>query len=132
MACAISHVPVGVDIEQEAEADLDFAQKFFHPEETSRINSSENIRDSFYRHWALKESYLKCLGTGLSVPLNSFCADVSTNPPQIMRDGKRLPFVLQSWKISDYQLAVCCRTNSSLLHCVPKKADIQDCFDVIG
>lgn len=128
VACAISDTSVGVDIELEAEEDLRFAERFFHPDETARILASPDRRSSFYQHWTLKESYLKCLGTGLSVPLHSFCVDTAAKPPQVTRDEERLPFALQSWKVENYQLAVCYQADAPISQCAPQKTDIRECL----
>lgn len=127
-ACAISNAPVGVDIEQMADADLALANRFFHQEETARILACDDSVDCFYQYWTLKESYLKCLGTGLSAPLNAFCVNPKTNPVQITQDGKPLPFSLRTWRLEGYRLAVCCRSGTEELPFEPLKTDIRDCL----
>lgn len=66
---------VGCDIQEYGDLPLDLAKRFFHPDEYGRILSfsdPEEQRKAFYRYWALKESFIKCTGEGLSRPLNSF------------------------------------------------------------
>ena len=65
---------VGVDIERmrpgiEVEA---IASRFFFHEERDWLLSQPDRKDSFYRLWTAKESVLKAVGLGLSMPLDSF------------------------------------------------------------
>ena len=55
--------------------DLNVAKRFFSETEydfLSGKNTEEEKTVSFYRIWTLKESYVKALGEGLSIPLNAF------------------------------------------------------------
>jgi 4'-phosphopantetheinyl transferase len=66
---------VGVDIEEIKKVDLAIAQRFFSNEEFVSITSrSEEDNQSlhFYEIWTAKESYVKAVGKGLSIQLNSF------------------------------------------------------------
>ena len=73
--CAISDRPVGCDVEKIRERDLDIAKRFFTSEEYDLIKSQKTDElqtKMFFRIWTLKESFVKCIGTGLSTPLNEF------------------------------------------------------------
>lgn len=66
---------IGCDIQQIGELRLDLAKRFFHPNEYDALLAlpdPETQRRAFSRYWALKESFIKCTGEGLSRPLNSF------------------------------------------------------------
>ncbi|MBP1906210.1 4'-phosphopantetheinyl transferase [Paenibacillus turicensis] len=66
---------VGVDIERIQRVDHGIAQRFFADEEYASITSrSEEDHQSlhFYEIWTAKESYVKAVGKGLSIPLDSF------------------------------------------------------------
>ncbi|WP_438433201.1 4'-phosphopantetheinyl transferase family protein [Gorillibacterium sp. sgz500922] len=66
--------PVGIDIEQIRSIELDIARRFFSADEYRDLLSRDS-RDQlsyFYDLWTLKESYIKAVGRGLSLPLNSF------------------------------------------------------------
>lgn len=73
--CVISDRPVGCDVEKIRERDLDIAKRFFTSEEYDLIKSQKTDElqtKMFFRIWTLKESFVKCIGTGLSTPLNEF------------------------------------------------------------
>jgi len=67
--CVISPSEVGCDIENaDKKANLKVAARFFSKEEYESITSPSD----FFRLWTLKESYIKLVGDGLSMPLDSF------------------------------------------------------------
>ena len=60
-----------MDVETDRRIDLNIARHFFLPEEYEALralslNGTEEWHQAFLRYWTLKESCLKCLGTGLS------------------------------------------------------------------
>lgn len=76
VACAISDQEVGVDVEimQDSPGGIEALLSYFHPEERDRIMDRDGIdRQSFFtKIWTMKESYIKLLGVGLNIPLNTF------------------------------------------------------------
>ena len=73
---------VGVDLEKERD-DLDpleLAVHFFAPAEIStlKLMAAQERRKAFFRTWTRKESWLKAVGHGLSLPLTDF--QVSIEP----------------------------------------------------
>jgi len=73
--CALADRPVGCDIQLAEPLSLRLAQRFFTEAECARIfaRETEQARQAmFYRIWTLKESFVKCLGLGLSLPLENF------------------------------------------------------------
>lgn len=77
--------PVGIDIEMPKDrAALEVAEHQFHPLEIDAIfgaRSEDEKIAAFYRCWTRKEAFIKALGLGLYLPLDSFAVDV--------RDRKR-------------------------------------------
>jgi 4'-phosphopantetheinyl transferase len=69
------HTEIGVDIERvESECKMNVAKHFFSNDEYSSLLTlpQDKKNSAFYAIWARKESVLKALGKGLSMPLNSF------------------------------------------------------------
>ncbi|WP_033716522.1 4'-phosphopantetheinyl transferase family protein [Bacillus mycoides] len=75
VVCATANSNVGIDIERVSDIEaLKLANEFFSEEEfydLSNMNSDEQI-NYFFDLWTLKESYIKTIGKGLYIPLNSF------------------------------------------------------------
>ena len=61
----------GIDIEESQVHDLELAKHFFNEDEYNKL-LQQGEEHSFSRIWTLKECYIKTLGKGLSIPLNSF------------------------------------------------------------
>jgi 4'-phosphopantetheinyl transferase len=74
VVCATGNSEVGVDVEAIKQIDLDIAENFFTKRELAYIVSKpiKNRLRAFYTLWTLKESYIKYIGKGLSIPLDSF------------------------------------------------------------
>ena len=71
--CAVSCDPVGVDVEL-PRCTLDIGKRFFRPEELEGLDALPHLlcRDQLNRLWTAKESFVKALGGGLTIALNSF------------------------------------------------------------
>lgn len=74
VVCAVDNKPVGIDIEYIKPTDLKIAKRFFTVDEYNDLinKDRENRIKYFYILWTLKESYIKAIGKGLLIPLNSF------------------------------------------------------------
>lgn len=73
---------IGVDVEhfrKEMTAE-NIAQRFFSPKEVADFNAlpKEQKLEGFFNCWTRKEAFIKAVGMGLSLPLNSF--DVTLTP----------------------------------------------------
>ncbi|OAB47895.1 4'-phosphopantetheinyl transferase family protein [Paenibacillus antarcticus] len=117
VACAIDHHVVGIDIEQMLDINLEIAKRFFtlrEYEDLMQKDSSEQ-RNYFYKLWTLKESYIKAVGKGLHIPLNSFSMDINDrNEITIDKEQNDSPYFFNTSQVnSDYMLSVCSTAN----HC---------------
>ena len=73
IAVAFADSPIGIDIEKIKQDDRLIAERFFVSDEFKYIYSSEQEQGKrFFEVWTKKEAYIKCLGKGLSMELNSF------------------------------------------------------------
>ncbi|MCU5105991.1 4'-phosphopantetheinyl transferase superfamily protein [Bacillus cereus] len=72
--CITDLKEVGVDIERVRGIDLKIAERFFSNEEYMLINSKIGYNQllCFYEYWTMKEAFVKALGKGLEVSLDSF------------------------------------------------------------
>lgn len=79
VVCAFDNKPIGIDIEEVKHIEYEeIVNNYFSEKEYNYIfdlnfNSGLN---RFYEIWTLKESYIKCCGRGLSIPLRSFSIEV--------------------------------------------------------
>lgn len=71
--CAISDLPIGVDIELIRGFSHEILENVLSPLELAHYHSTPygQREKLFFTYWAAKESYLKALGLGLNVPLKS-------------------------------------------------------------
>lgn len=84
--------PVGIDIEmiKKQTPVQKIVHRFFHPEEEARFSGlySEEHRKLFFRYWTIREAFLKGLGTGFTIPSDSFRIDeIPDNPGRYKISG---------------------------------------------
>ena len=74
IACALSDVPVGIDIEQLKSFNSKIANRFFAFDEAAYIEGAQGCQKMrrFFEVWSKKESRIKWEGKGLHIPLPSF------------------------------------------------------------
>lgn len=103
---------IGVDVQQHEEGDFAAMAKIsFHPDEQNYLASCKNNqKEVFYSLWTLKESYMKAVGMGFSLPSASFSISLTEHGPRFdVENGYSLSSIPFH---SGYSLAVC--TKSSL------------------
>ena len=82
VVCSLSNKMVGVDIEEIIQKDIDIKSfdKYFTLEEQIYLQNTKTKKgEAFTKLWVLKESYVKYLGVGLLIPLNSFTIRIKNN-----------------------------------------------------
>ena len=72
VAVALSERPVGIDVEHKDDRSFRITKRMFAREDAIYIGDSQQ---RFREVWTIKEAFLKCLGIGITVPLDSFTAD---------------------------------------------------------
>ena len=75
MVLAVSDRAVGIDIERRKKNHLAVAKRCFCPEEYEDIIAVADPQEQerrFLAYWTMKEAYVKCEGSGLTIPLDSF------------------------------------------------------------
>lgn len=110
VVAAIHSFPIGIDIEEIIPIDLRIGKRFFTDKEYKYIMNKTpmNRLEHFYEIWTLKESYIKAVGRGLSIPLNSFniCIDDDTISIETENEFKNYNF--RQYHIdSNYKMAIC-------------------------
>lgn len=89
--CALSDAPVGVDIERPRSM-----------EKVARLFPEAKTDDDVLRLWTAKEAYLKLLGRGLTVPLDSI--SVQLGEPLVLEG---LSYALHEYVLENYRICLC-------------------------
>ncbi|MCX2825163.1 4'-phosphopantetheinyl transferase superfamily protein [Bacillus pseudomycoides] len=128
VVCATANSNVGIDIEKISEIEaLKLANEFFSEEEfydLSNMNSNEQI-NYFFDLWTLKESYIKTIGKGLYIPLNSFSIKKES---QTLISYKNIPQNLhfRQYNIeSNYKVSACATRDE-----LPQEIIIKDIYTI--
>lgn len=102
VVCAIDNEPIGIDIEKIYPVGFDIAARFFSDEEYKVLMAkpAEEQQPFFFDLWTLKESYIKAIGKGLTVPLNSFTISFFSNGEIAVKSGGKL----SNWSLKQYNL----------------------------
>lgn len=85
---AASSIRLGVDVEliRSDLAHLPLAKRYFSPAEQAALQALPKSQQlaAFFRCWTRKEAFVKALGEGLSVPLDSFDVSLSAGEAQLL------------------------------------------------
>ncbi|WP_443659018.1 4'-phosphopantetheinyl transferase family protein [Clostridium algidicarnis] len=109
----VDNQPVGIDIEKISPIEyIDIAKKFFKEDEYNWLLAQKDREklEYFYKLWTLKESYIKMMGTGLSMPLDSFSIlfDTEYNISIKSNIGSERERYFKTYAIDkNYMIAVC-------------------------
>jgi len=137
LACAFARKrELGVDIERHRPIDdyAEIARRFFFaPEVEDLMRVEESGRQAaFYDCWVRKEAFIKALGGGLSVPLDSFRVSLAPGNAAALLDVRDRPEEARSWTLAaftpapHFSGAVACRDPHVRLEF--HSADIVDVF----
>lgn len=106
-----SHLEVGCDIEYMDKINLRVAGRFFCQSEYDYImkqTGEEMQRQTFYRFWTLKESFMKVTGLGAKLPLDEFCFRLE-EPVTVEQHVDHFVYSFREYQMGEYRAAVCCR-----------------------
>lgn len=100
---ALGTFPIGVDLEKirRLESCRDIARRHFSECEFAELDElpEDEQLAGFYRCWTRKEAYIKALGEGLSMPLDSF--DVSIGPEARLLALRNRDDRVEDWSMHD-------------------------------
>lgn len=106
--CAVSPREIGCDIEEPRACDMKIARRFFHPAEQEWLFSHPESQqpEAFLRLWTCKESFIKALGLGLNLPLDSF-AVTPEETVRLTQTADARPWQMRSFRHGDCFVALC-------------------------
>ena len=119
VVCATGNEEIGVDVEEIIPFNMRVAKGVFtNKEYRDLLNIEDDEHTAFYDIWTLKESYVKAIGRGLSIPLNSFNVKIHDDHYIELTDeftGKTITdFTCKQYKLNDnYRLSVCVIKNNT-------------------
>ena len=127
---AVHYLPVGVDVEKIKPLDYQIATRFFSKSEYLNLINKEgrNKLEYFYEIWTLKESYIKAVGKGLSIPLESFSININEDAINVETDKGPGKYYFNRYNLDErYKIAVCARENSFMK--LVEVIDIDELYD---
>ena len=106
--CALHEAPVGADIEKIRSVGAGVAKRVLTAAEQQVYMQAEDKQKLFFQIWTLKEAYIKYLGTGLGVALNS----VTAYPAGTKVETDTGCAFIMGCDITGYQAAVCTQSEA--------------------
>ena len=110
VVCAVDCEPIGIDIELIKQIDFSIAERFFSKEEYKDLMSKDENEKLlyFFDLWTLKESYIKAVGKGLSIPLDSFTIRIHAGKIEFEnKNDFKICYFMQYNIDVNYKLSVC-------------------------
>lgn len=96
---------IGVDCENsDRKVEIEqLATRVFSQSEQEYFHSvpAAGRKETFFRLWTLKESYIKARGIGMSLPLQHFSFDLAATPPIGIGFGHEIQDRPQEWQFSE-------------------------------
>ncbi|EOO16144.1 MULTISPECIES: 4'-phosphopantetheinyl transferase family protein [Bacillus] len=113
VVCVTHNEQVGIDIEHIKPISLDITKYFCTLDEYKYILTQPKERHTslFYDFWTLKESFIKAIGKGLSIPLDSFEFECENGEFFIKENFYSNEFFFKQYNINPgYKLSVCAKS----------------------
>lgn len=126
--CVTDKKDVGCDIQKIKAVHSPMMNRFFSEEERNYVNiaDDEQKNERFTRIWALKESYLKMTGEGLTRNLVDVSFDIG-NRIRVFENQKEKSFYFLEQQIKNYIIMVCGKEPELTVEYV-KCHKIDNCF----
>lgn len=106
VACVVSQTETGVDIQKKTAEFNRVMRRVCSENEADLICDSENPADTFTKLWTLKESYVKCIGTGIYGNMREY--DFTSIAQKGY--GKLYGYDFSAFDLGEYVLSVCSST----------------------
>lgn len=108
--CAFDDAPIGIDVEVIGNSDYGIVKRYFHKNELEEFNKKDESDKTsfFYTLWTAKESYIKMVGKGMSIPLNSFSALDGIVTLENSTDNINEKSYFKSFSLDDNHMAAVC------------------------
>lgn len=113
--CGVADNPIGVDVEKVIDIDINIARRFFTLNEYNYILQQpiEKQKYIFFMFWTLKESFIKAIGKGLNIPLNSFSFQLINDQIKFINGNRIEDLYSFSTKEldADHHISLCIKSN---------------------
>lgn len=112
VAVAVGNNDLGIDIEKLREYKPAVAKRFFHNDEYSFLTAlPPYLQDVFFtRLWTSKESYVKCIGTGIANTFDKFAISITDGGVEIK--GNDLPVFFKHYIYDELFISTCSMSNT--------------------
>lgn len=115
VVCAIDKNEIGIDVEKIIPTDLQVAEHYFSKKEQRYLTALPNAAQlsAFFQLWTLKESFVKMIGEGLSIPLDTFSILPSPSSAFTFTSETAIhhPVYFKTYPLEEnYHLAACAKT----------------------
>lgn len=113
VVCAADNAPVGIDVEVIQPINFDIAKRFFTKAEYNDLmgQDEKNRLHYFYTLWTLKESYIKAVGKGLSIPLNCFSFTIEKENIRLTTKNESVHCSFRKHQIDEKHIVSLCTTH---------------------
>lgn len=106
--CAVSHDEVGCDVQEISHIDLKIADRFFSKDERDLVYGAFDKTDMFFRIWALRESFIKATGYGMSLCQDKFSLMIKNDIVTVAQNIADKKYCFKEFEIEKgYKYAVC-------------------------
>lgn len=108
VVCAVSTQPVGVDVEM-PRCTMAIGKRFFQPCELQGLEQLPELQRQVQlnRLWTAKEAFVKALGGGLTIPLNSFTVHLQEQEAILEQNLSPLPYRLHEYGDAQFRICLC-------------------------